>query len=288
MLASSIPFLLGLVMLTMGMTLGGRDFLPLLKRPWDVAIGVAAQFLVMPLVAWLVVKALGLPAELALGVVLVGACPGGTASNVMTYLAKGDVPLSVAMTSVSTLMAPFVTPFWVWALADRVIAVDAPAMCLSVLEVVILPIALGVVLNSCWPRFCERLKPVLPKLSLGVILLIVYVVVSGNWSAICSSAGLLLAAVVLHNGLGMAVGYAIGRLCRLSAAKCRTLAIEVGMQNSGLAVSLASVHFASLALASVPGAVFSVWHNLSGFGLVFGLRTFGRRIQRHHEQHQRE
>ena len=276
MLASSIPFLLGLVMLTMGMTLGARDFLPLLKRPWDVCLGVAAQFLVMPLVAWAVVKLLGLPVELALGVILVGACPGGTASNVMTYLAKGDVPLSVAMTSVSTLLAPFVTPFWVWTLADKVIAVDALGMCLSVVEVVILPIALGVVLNTLLPRFCERLKPVLPKLSLGVILLIVYVVVSENWSAICSSAGLLFVAVALHNGLGMAIGYAIGRVFRLSAAKCRTFAIEVGMQNSGLAVSLATVHFASLALAAVPGAVFSVWHNLSGFAVVFGGRFLRR------------
>ena len=276
MLASSIPFLLGLVMLTMGMTLGARDFLPLLKRPWDVCLGGAAQFLVMPLVAWAVVKLLGPPVELALGVILVGACPGGTASNVMTYLAKGDVPLSVAMTSISTLLAPFVTPFWVWTLADKVIAVDALGMCLSVVEVVILPIALGVVLNTLLPRFCERLKPVLPKLSLGVILLIVYVVVSGNWSAICSSAGILFVAVALHNGLGMSIGYAIGRVFRLSAAKCRTFAIEVGMQNSGLAVSLATVHFASLALAAVPGAVFSVWHNLSGFAVAFGGRFFRR------------
>ena len=259
-----VPILLGAVMFGMGLTLSPKDFLPVVARPKAVALGVAAQFLLMPLLAVVLAKLLNLPADLALGVILVGCCPGGTASNVMAYLAKGDVALSVAMTSVSTLLAPLTTPLLVKLCAGHVLAVDAAAMALSVVQVVILPIALGVLANRVLPRVIVRLRGVLPAFSSTVVVMIVAIVMAANATRLREAWGLVLVAVILHNLLGMASGWGFARLCRLDAAKCRTLAIEVGMQNSGLAVSLATLHFAANPLAAVPGALFSVWHNISG------------------------
>ena len=261
-----VPWLLGAVMFGMGLTLRARDFLPVLTHPREVVVGFAAQFAVMPLVAVALVKLLYLPPELALGVVLVGCAPGGTASNVISYLARGDVALSVAMTSCSTLAAPFATPFLVWicAATQTSIRVDAMAMALSTAKVVLAPVALGVLVNEGLPRVAQKMTAAMPAFSAFVVSVIVAAVVAVNAVAIRAHAGLALVAVVLHNLCGMGLGWGVARLCRLSAAKCRTLAIEVGMQNSGLAVSLAALHFAQFPLATVPGALFSVWHNLSG------------------------
>lgn len=259
-----VPYLLGVVMFGMGLTLRARDFLPVLTHPKDVALGVAAQFLLMPLIAAVLVKALGLPEELALGVVLVGCCPGGTASNVIAYLAKGDVALSVAMTSVSTLLAPLATPLLCLVCAGKSIAVDALAMALSVALVVLLPVAAGVAANELLPKLVARLRVAMPVFSTGVVVVIVAAVMAANTESVRTSWGLVSAAVVLHNLLGMCAGWGLARVCGLAPSKRRTLAIEVGMQNSGLAVSLATLHFAAYPLAAVPGALFSVWHNLSG------------------------
>ena len=262
--ASCVPWLLGAVMFGMGLSLRGRDFALVLRRPRDVAVGVAAQFVCMPLLAWVVSKALGLPPELALGVVLVGACPGGTASNVIAYLAEGDVALSVSMTACSTLLAPLATPAIVWLFAGESVDVDAVSMFLSIVKIVLAPVVVGVALNELLPRFAARIRRAMPAFSTVVVAVIVAGVVAAGAERIRTTAGLVALAVVLHNGLGLALGWGVGRLFRMDGARRRTLAIEVGMQNSGLAVSLAAMHFASMPLAAVPGALFSVWHNVSG------------------------
>ena len=261
---SCVPWLLGVVMFGMGLSLRGRDFALVLRRPRDVAVGVAAQFFCMPLLAWVLAKALRLPGEIALGVVLVGACPGGTASNVITYLAKGDVALSVTMTACSTLLAPLATPAIVLLLAGASIDVDAAAMFLSIVKIVIAPVVAGVAANELLPGPASRIRRAMPAFSSVVVAVIVAGVVAASAARLRDAAGLVALAVVLHNAGGMALGWGIGRLCRMDGARRRTLAIEVGMQNSGLAVSLAAAHFASMPLAALPGALFSVWHNLSG------------------------
>ena len=261
---SIINPMLGVVMLGMGLTLNPSDFKTVFSRPKDVIAGCAAQFVVMPLLALLLTKAFALPAEIALGVVLVGCCPGGTASNVITYLSKGDLSLSVAMTTVSTLLAPFLTPFLTWALIGETVDVDVVSMFLSIFFVVILPVALGLTIQRFLPRFTKVVSTYLPSFSVLVIALIVIIVVSLNSAKLLSCGALVVLVVVLHNIMGLALGYAVAKLLRMSGAKSKAVSIEVGMQNSGLASSLALTSFAQYPLAAVPGAVFSVWHNISG------------------------
>lgn len=261
---SCIPAWLGAVMFGMGLTLSGRDFALLLKRPFDVAAGVLLQFTVMPLAAWAVARALSLPPELALGVILVGACPGGTASNVISYLAKGDVALSVTLTSCSTVLAPVLTPAIVLLFAGRSVDVNAVAMFVSILQVVLLPIGLGVAVSEFLPRAAASVRRYMPAFSAVAVTVIASGVVAANARSILYNAGVIFLAVVLHNLLGLAAGYGAAAALRMCLAKRRTLAIEVGMQNSGLAVSLAAMHFPAFEAATVPGAIFSVWHNISG------------------------
>ena len=261
---SIINPMLGDVMLGMGLTLNPSDFKTVFSRPKDVIAGCSAQFVVMPLLALLLTKAFSLPVEIALGVVLVGCCPGGTASNVITYLSKGDLSLSVAMTTVSTLLAPFLTPFLTWALIGETVDVDVVSMFLSIFFVVILPVALGLTIQRFLLRFTKVVSTYLPSFSVLVIALIVIIVVSLNSAKLLSCGALVVLVVVLHNIMGLALGYAVAKLLRMSGAKSKAVSIEVGMQNSGLASSLALTSFAQYPLAAVPGAVFSVWHNISG------------------------
>lgn len=261
---SSITPMLGVVMFGMGLTLKPSDFKPVLMQPKDILIGELAQFIVMPLVAWLLCKLLQLPTELALGVILVGCCPGGTASNVICYLAKGDIALSVAMTGVSTLLAPFVTPALVYLLAGKEVAVDMIGMFLSIVQVVIVPIVLGLAASKYLSKFTEKVTPLLPMVSTLAIAAIIGIIVSHNSANILSCSLLVGVAVILHNVLGLTLGYAAGRLLGLTHDKRTAISIEVGMQNSGLATSLAATHFAMFPLAAVPGAIFSTWHNFSG------------------------
>ncbi|MDT8862171.1 bile acid:sodium symporter family protein [Alkalihalobacillus sp. MEB130] len=265
-IAPHITLLLGIIMFGMGLTLKLSDFGVVLKKPVPVVIGVIAQFVIMPLVAFGIAIALNLPPELAAGLVLVGACPGGTASNVMVYLAKGDVPVSVAMTSISTLLAPILTPFILFILADQWLPVDAGAMFVSIVKVIIIPIALGIILRRLLPNFVDKSVTVLPLISIVAILAIVSAVVGGNKENIATTGLLLFAAVMLHNSVGLALGYITAKLVGLDEAKRRAISIEVGMQNSGLGASLATVHFSPL--AALPSALFSVWHNISGPLLV--------------------
>ena len=261
-IAPQVPLLLGIVMFGMGMTIELKDFRHLVCHPWDVGIGVLAQFTIMPLVAYLLTQAFSLSPDLAVGVILVGTCPGGTASNVITYLAKGDVALSVTMTMATTLLAPFVTPFLTLLLAGEEIAVNAPAMMLSIAEMVLLPVLLGAALNHFFRRRVAYALTVLPLISALLVALLVGVVVSMSAPRLTEVGALVALAVVLHNGFGLVLGYALAGLLGLSAAKRRAIGIEVGMQNSGMAASLALLYFNPA--AAIPAALFSVWHNISG------------------------
>ena len=256
--------LLGIVMFGMGLTLKPEDFKVVFSRPKDVIIGCIAQFTLMPFLAWALTQVFHLPTELAIGVILVGTCPGGTSSNVMTYLSKGDVALSVGMTACTTIMVPVVTPALVLLLAGQSVDVSYVSMLLSIVQVVLVPIALGFVINAVASKVAQACSKVLPLVSVIAISLIIMAVVSANAAKLATVGALIIVVVMLHNVCGYALGYFVGRALGLSKAQMRTLSIEVGMQNSGLATSLATMHFAAMPLAAVPGAVFSVWHNISG------------------------
>ena len=261
---SWINWLLGIVMFGMGLTLKMDDFKVVFSRPKDIIIGFIAQFTLMPLIAFLLTKAFNLPTEIAVGVILVGTCPGGTSSNVMTYLSKGDVPLSVGMTAVSTLFAPLMTPLLTLLYAGQRVDVNAVAMFLSIVKVVLLPITLGLVCNYFFEKVTREIVRILPLISTNAIIMIIASVVSANSARLKTVGVMVVIVVILHNLLGYAAGFGVGKLLRLNTTKCRALSIEVGMQNSGLATSLAATHFAQYPLATIPGAVFSVWHNISG------------------------
>ena len=261
---SYVNILLGIVMFGMGMTLKLSDFKVVFTKPKAVIVGILSQFVIMPVLAFVLAFAFQLPAELAVGVILVGSCPGGTSSNVMTYLAKGDVALSVGMTACTTIMAPIVTPLLVLLFAGQTVDVDVLEMFLSIVQVVLVPIAAGFLINYFFEKVAAACASVLPLVSVVGISLIIMAVVAANQAKLLTVGPLIILVVMLHNVLGYALGYLVGRALRLTKEQMRTLSIEVGMQNSGLASSLATVHFASMPLAAVPGAVFSVWHNISG------------------------
>ena len=261
---SWVNTLLMVVMFGMGLTLRTEDFLLVLKRPQDILLGCIAQFTIMPLLAFGLGKLFGLEAGLMVGVILVGTCPGGTSSNVITFLSKGDVALSVGMTSVNTLLAPFLTPAITWILLRTSVTVDMGVMFLSILKVVIIPIALGFLINRRWEKYTVKVKDLLPAVSVIAITLIVAAVVSHNAERMLKTGAVVLIIVILHNLLGYATGYLLGTLLKLPLSKRKALSVEIGMQNSGLATSLAGTAFPNLAMATVPGAVFSVWHNISG------------------------
>lgn len=261
-IAPHITLLLGIIMFGMGLTLSGSDFKEVFRRPKDVAIGVVGQFLIMPLLAFLLAKGLHLAPEIAVGVILVGCCPGGTASNVMTFLSKGDVALSVTITSITTLLAPLVTPALILLLASEWIPVDPGGLFLSIVKIVIVPIVLGVVAKKLFNKQAQSSVKVLPLVSIIAIVAIVAAVVSVSQQAIAKTGLIIFAVVVLHNVLGYLIGYAFGKLFKMDLSKRKAVAIEVGMQNSGLGAAIATVHFSPL--AAVPSAIFSVWHNISG------------------------
>ncbi|BAL84965.1 putative sodium-dependent transporter (plasmid) [Selenomonas ruminantium subsp. lactilytica TAM6421] len=260
--APNISMLLGVVMFGMGMTLKLSDFKLVFQRPRDVFIGALAQFTIMPLLAYVLAMAFNLPPELAAGVILVGTCPGGTSSNVMTYLARGDVALSVSMTMTTTILAPIVTPLLTWWLAGAWVEISLSAMMMSIVQVVILPIVLGIVINSFFEKQVQKVVKVLPLVSVLAIVLIVGGVVAVSSQKILETGLLIMAVVMCHNLLGYGIGFLLAKACHMNMAKAKAISIEVGMQNSGLATSLAMLHFGPA--AAIPGAIFSVWHNISG------------------------
>lgn len=256
-----IPEALAGIMLGMGLTLTQQDILNLRHAGKLLILGVALQYLVMPFSAWLIAVALGLPKLLALGVILVGSCPGGTASNVVVFLARGDVALSVGMTTLSTLLSPILTPMWIWILASTWLSIDPLPLLWTVTKIVLLPVVLGILLRRFWQPSAWFFEGVLPMVSIAIIAWIVGVIVGLNHDQL-NLTGMVLLAVILHNALGLFFGYQGTKFQTVNPVPRRTIAIEVGMQNSGLAVALAIAHFGPM--AAVPGAIFSVWHNVAG------------------------
>lgn len=258
--------ILGLIMLTMGMTLTAGDFRALASRPLDILIGSVAQFTLMPLIAFGVSHALGLPRGVAVGLILVGSCPGGVSSNLMSFLCKGDVAFSVGMTTASTLLAPLTTPLLMLGLAGEMVDIDAVGMFRSVLLVTLLPVAVGFSLNHGFgarPAFRETMK-LMPGVAVLALACIVGGVVSAQGARFAESGVWIFVAVLLHNTLGYALGYAAGVLARFAPPKRRTISIEVGMQNAGLATVLATKHFPALPEAALASAVSCMWHSISG------------------------
>ena len=261
---SWINYLLMIIMFGMGLTLKLKDFKLVFIRPKDVIIGCVAQFTIMPLLAFMLCKLFNLDAALMTGVILVGACPGGTSSNVITYLSKGDVALSVSMTSINTILAPVLTPLITYLLLSTTVNVDTVAMFVSIINIVIIPIVLGFVINKFFGKFTQKVITILPMVSVTGICMIVASVVSHNAAKILSTGLIVFTVVILHNILGYACGFGLGKTLKFNIPKTKAISVEIGMQNSGLATSLANTSFASLAMATVPGAIFSVWHNISG------------------------
>lgn len=254
--------LLSAVMFMMGLTLSREDFQRIINEPKPVFVGVLLQFLLMPLTAFLLSKILQLNTQLTAGLVLVGSCAGGTASNVMCYLARGDVALSISMTMTSTLVGVIATPLLCSLYLSQTIAVDTTGLLLSILRIVFVPVLLGVICNQYLSSVIARVEHVLPTLSMLVILLIISIIVALNASSLADVGPLVLVAVIMHNSCGLAGGFYCSRLMGFNLKQSQTIAIEVGMQNSGLGVALALQYFS--ATAALPGAIFSVWHNISG------------------------
>jgi len=257
-----VTWLLMLIMFGMGVTLNVDDFKRVLTRPAPVIAGTFLHYLVMPLAAWGLAKLFHMPPDLSAGMILVGSVASGTASNVMIYLAKGDVALSVTISSVSALVGVFATPLLTKLYVDTNIQVDVVGMLLSIVQIVVVPIGLGLIIHHTLNGLVKRVEPYLPAFSMVCILLIISAVVAGSQSFIGSVGLVVIAAVILHNAIGLLGGYWGGKLFGFDESTCRTLALEVGMQNSGLAATLGKIYFTPL--AALPGALFSVWHNLSG------------------------
>ncbi|MDN5513061.1 bile acid:sodium symporter family protein [Acinetobacter sp.] len=263
-----ITWMLGIIMFGMGMSMTVDDFKGVLQSPKAVGIGVAAQFVVMPGLAYGLCQLFQLPPEIAIGVILVGCCPGGTASNVITYMAKGNTALSVACTSVSTILAPVLTPAIFYLLASQWIEINALSILGSILQVVLFPIVLGLIVRSLFKQKVDAYIQVMPLISVFAIVAIVAAIIAGSKVQILQSGLLILGVVALHNGLGYLLGFWASRFFKLPYADSKAIAIEVGMQNSGLGVALAAVHFAASPITAVPSAIFSLWHNISGPALA--------------------
>ncbi|MDF2499838.1 MAG: Bile acid:sodium symporter [Anaerosporomusa subterranea] len=257
-----ISYLLGIIMLGMGLTMSLEDFRLVLTRPKDVFYGVFFRYLIMPLVGFGVAKMLGLPPALAAGMVLLGACPSGTGSNVLTFIAKGDTALSVTVSSVNTILAPVLTPYIFLLLAGSMIPIDAGALLLDIVWIVLIPVASGVVLNMLAPRLVAKLTKVVPAVSVVFIIAIMSSVVALNASKMATMALVLGLAVMLHNSAGLLLGYYSGKMVGMSDKKSRAITFEIGMENSGLTVALALAHLDPM--AALPGAVMTVWEYLSG------------------------
>lgn len=261
---SYINYLLMVIMFGMGLTLKSDDFVPVFSHPKEILWGTVSQYTIMPLLALGLSYLFRLDSALTAGVILVGTCPGGTASNVITYLSKGDVALSVCMTSVNTLLAPVLTPLITYMILDTTVETNISAMFAGIINVVLIPVILGIILNKFFYGFTEKITKILPGISVIAISLIVASVVSHNAEKILSAGGIILLIVILHNISGYVTGFLTAKLLKLNNAKTKAFSIEVGMQNSGLATGIAGVTFPATPEAAVPGAIFSVWHNISG------------------------
>ncbi|MFC0273987.1 bile acid:sodium symporter family protein [Metabacillus herbersteinensis] len=261
-IAPHIPLLLGIIMFGMGLTLSLDDFKGVLKAPKSVLLGVAGQFTIMPLLAFGLATIFKLEPEVAVGVILVGCCPGGTASNVITFLAKGNTALSVAVTSVSTLLAPILTPALILLFASKWLPVSAGSLFVSIVQIVLLPIILGLIVQMLFRKQVEKSVTALPLVSVVGIVAVASAVVAVNSERIAETGLIIFSIVILHNVLGLLFGFLLAKAFKLDFSDQKAISIEVGMQNSGLGAALAIAHFSPI--SAVPSAIFSVWHNISG------------------------
>ena len=269
-----LNLLLSLVLFTMGTTLKIDDFINVFRNPKEIAVGISAQYIIMPIIALVLAKIFSLNAALTVGLILVGTVPGGTASDVITFLSNGDVALSVSLTAVSTVISPILTPVITLVLIGNQINFSPVDMFISIIEIVIIPIVLGLILNYLWPKFCEELKDYLPVMSSIVICLIVAGVIGANKEAILTSSAIIIVVIVMQYFIAMMLGFVVGYLAGMDKKQMVTVAIELAFQNSGLSTGLAKTHFPSLAQATVPGALYSVWQNFAGSILAYLFRRF--------------
>ena len=269
-----LNLLLGIVIFTMGTTLKVDDFVNVFKKPKEISVGILAQYICMPILAMVLARLFSLDTALTVGLVLVGTVPGGTASDVITFLAKGDVALSVSLTAVSTVLSPILTPVITLILIGNQIHFNPVDMFISILEIVILPIALGLILNYLFPDFCEKLRDYLPALSSIVVCLIVAGVIGANKQAILTSSTIIIVVIVIQYFIAMLLGFGVGYLAGMDKKQIITVAIELAFQNSGLSTGLAKTHFPNLSQATVPGALYSVWQNLAGSILAYFFRRY--------------
>ena len=269
-----LNLLLSIILFTMGTTLKVDDFVNVFKNPKEIVAGISAQYVIMPLIALALARLFSLDAALTVGLVLVGTVPGGTASDVITFISKGDVALSVSLTAVSTVISPILTPFITLLLIGNQIHFNPVDMFISITEIVIIPIILGLILNYRFPDFCDRLKDYLPTVSSIVICLIVAGVIGANKQAILTSSVVIIIVIILQYFLAMLLGFGVGYLAGMGKKQIVTVAIELAFQNSGLSTSLAKTHFPDLSQATVPGALYSVWQNFAGSILAYVFRKY--------------
>ena len=269
-----LNLLLSMVLFTMGTTLKVEDFTNVFKKPKEISVGIATQYIAMPLIALALAKIFSLNEALTVGLILVGTVPGGTASDVITFLSNGDVALSVSLTAISTVIAPIKTPLITLILIGNHIHFNPVDMFLSIIEIVIIPIMIGLILNSKFPDFCERLKDYLPALSAIVICLIVAGVIGANKQAILTSSSIIILVIMMQYFIAMMLGFGVGYLAGMDRKQIITVAIELAFQNSGLSTGLAKAHFPNLAQATVPGALYSVWQNFAGSILAYLFRRW--------------
>ena len=261
-MAKFIPYGLGIIMLGMGLSMKVDDFKLVLSRPKDVFWGIILRYMIMPFVGYGVATMLGLPPALAAGLILVGCCPSGTASNVMTFLAKGDTALSVTVSSFNTVLAPILTPFMFLYLAGSIIPINTEALLMDIVKIVLVPVALGIGLRTLASDFVDKIMGVVPVVSVVTIVAVIATVIALSAAKLATVAIIAFAAVALHNAIGLGLGYGAAKTVGMGEKKSRAIAFEIGMENSGLAVALAIAHLDPV--AAIPGAIFSVWHNLTG------------------------
>ena len=269
-----LNLLLSIILFTMGTTLKPDNFIHVFRHPREIAVGISAQYLVMPLLAFSLASLFSLDAALTVGLILVGTVPGGTASDVITFLVDGDVALSVSLTAVSTLISPILTPLITLVLIGNQIHFNPTEMFISIVQIVIIPIALGLLLNYKFPDFCEKLKDYLPAIASIVICMIVAGVIGANKQAILTSSGIIMLVIIIQYFLAMLLGFVAGYLSGMDKKQIVTIAIELAFQNSGLSTGLAKTHFPSLTAATVPGALYSVWQNFAGSILAYVLKKY--------------
>ena len=262
-----IPLLLGMIIFFMGLTVNIDQFRDVFKKPQWIFITVLLQYSVMPILAYIIARILNLSNEMSLGFIILGSCPGGTASNVITYLCNGNVPLSLMCTLTSTILSILITPYLILFLADKSINIDLISLVYSTSKIILIPLVLGLLVKVYFSTFINKIKflfPIVSELTIALVIAVIFAVNSDSLKVLNTT---ILFGVILHNLGGLLIGYFVARFFALSNASIKTISIEVGMQNSGLAMALAVIHFSKI--VALPAAIFSLWHNISASVLVY-------------------